>query len=276
MNIAVTGASGQVGTELSRELTTRGHRVTRLVRPNFTLEAPALPAGVDMVFHAAAWTDVDGCARDPDRANLLNGVAAGQLARLARAQGLGFLHISTNEVFDGSRLPAYRESDEPVPINPYGASKLLGEQLVRDKHPDAIVVRTAWVFGGPRSFPTKIVTAAREARERGERVSVVEDEIGNPTPAATLARRICAVALGAVPRAPLLIHLAGDPPISRFGWAEEILRDADLPPPRPIRLATYRRDSAPPPHAVLDTSLARSLGLGIRWDGRSNGGRSDE
>lgn len=264
MRVAVTGAGGQLGTELVRALTLRDMSVISLFRPDFDLAAPKQLPGVDLVINAAAWTDVDGCARDPERAMQLNGAAAGRLAELAFQRSARFIQISTNEVFDGASRLAYAESDAPSPINAYGASKLAGERSVAAAHPDAMIVRTSWIFGGPRSFPAKILDAARKRAQDGRPLTVVDDEIGNPTPAPLLAERIADLAMR--PNAPPVIHVAGTPPVSRHAWAQRVLARAGLPDPVPISLSEYQRASAPPPHAVLDTSLSESLGIHpIEW-----------
>lgn len=265
MRVAITGAAGQLGSELVRAFSAAGWETTALSRPAFRLEEPRLDVEADLVVNAAAWTDVDGCARDPARAMLLNGEAPRKLASLARDIGARFVQVSTNEVFDGADERAYSEGDPTGPINPYGASKLAGEKTVLASGANAIVVRTAWIFGGPRSFPIKIAAAARRAAETGEPLRVVADEVGNPTPAAALADRI--VALVSLSAPPAVIHLAGEPAVSRHEWATRVLTAAHLPAPVPISRRDFVRDSTPPPHAVLDMRLARSLGLApIVWD----------
>lgn len=261
MRVAITGAAGQLGSELVRAFAGAGWTVLPLARPEFSLDAPRLDVRADLVVNAAAWTDVDACAREPVLAMQRNGVAPGILADAARRMGARFVQISTNEVFDGAAPRAYGESDLPNPINPYGASKLAGERAVRVALPDAVIVRTAWIFGGPRSFPTRILAAARRMADAGQPLRVVSDEVGNPTPAADLAERI--VALASFDEPPPILHLAGEPPISRLAWAARVLAAEELPAPEPIELRSYARDSIPPHHAVLDTSFARSLGLGI-------------
>lgn len=266
MRVAITGAAGQLGSELAHAFATEGWHVTRLARPAFTLERPELPGGLHLVVNAAAWTDVDGCARDPGRAMHVNGRAPGRLATAARASGARFIQISTNEVFEGTPGRRYTEEDVTRPVNAYGASKLAGERAVRAAHPAAMIVRTAWIFGGVRSFPRKILSAARQAAAEGRSLSVVADEIGNPTPVAELADRIVRLA-SRVADPPPVIHLAGEPPVSRYGWAARILAAEGLPAPEPISLGDYRRDSTPPLHAVLDSSLAWSIGLPvIEWE----------
>ena len=263
MRVGVTGAAGQLGSELVRAFEVAGATVVPLARPAFSLETPILPRALDLVVNAAAWTDVDGCARDPERAMVLNGMAPRVIAAAALQMGARLVQISTNEVFDGSEIRTYKEDDTAEPINPYGLSKLAGEAAVRQIHPHAIVVRTAWIFNGAGSFPAKIIAAAKRMARAGRPLPVVADEVGNPTPAATLASRIVALAMRT--DAPPIIHLAGEPPISRWEWAAKLIDAEGLPRPVPIPAVEYRRDSTPPPHAVLDTSLARSMGLEIDW-----------
>lgn len=264
--VAVTGAAGQLGKELVRAFTDAGASVAALMRPAFDLADP-MPAldGVraDILVNAAAWTDVDGCARDPELAMALNGTAVGVIAAHAAHLGARLVQISTNEVFDGAGEHPYTEDDDPNPINAYGRSKLLGETLARIGG-EAVVVRTAWIYGGPRSFPAKILAAARRARESGTGLRVVSDEIGNPTPASALAERV--VMLSLRDALPPTVHLAGEPPVSRHEWATRILAKGGIEAPAPMASRDYMRASTPPLRAVLDTSLATALGLPrISW-----------
>jgi dTDP-4-dehydrorhamnose reductase len=264
--VAITGARGQVGSELVRAFTAAGHEVRALARPEFDLldeaDLEALATWEpDLTVNAAAWTDVDGCALDPDRCSLVNGRAAGRLAERVGRRGGVLLQLSTNEVFDGTLERPYTEEDVPSPINPYGEAKLLGERLVREAGPQHIIVRTAWIFGGSSSFPVKIAAAWNRARETGAALRVVADEFGNPTPAAALADRI--VDLWHVERAGTagLVHLAGQPPVSRIEWARQVLGpDAVL---EPIALRDYVRASRPPLRALLAPDRAQQMGLPI-------------
>lgn len=266
MRVAITGAAGQLGSELVRAFGAAGASVQPLTRPQFDLDDPGrVTFDADVVVNAAAWTDLDGCARDPARAMARNGTAVGTLVAAAQRAGARFVQVSTNEVFDGAEQRSYAEDDVPNPINPYGASKLVGERAVAS----GLIVRTAWIFGGPRSFPIRIRAAAERAAAAGTPLRVVADEIGNPTPAAALAQRIVTLVL-AIDSPPPIVHLAGEPPTSRHAWASRLLSAAGLPEPEPIAQRDYVRDSTPPPHAVLDTSLSRALGLpAIHWEDSS-------
>ena len=266
--VAVTGAAGQLGSELVKAFESIGDEVLALARPEFDItRAPDLrrlaDLRPDLVIHAAAWTDVDGCARDPERALRINGEAAGAVASAAARIDAVMVQISTNEVFDGSLDRPYTEDDEPRPLNPYGVSKLAGERLVATAVARHIIIRTAWLFGASqRSFPQKIRAAAELANAEGRPLRVVEDEWGNPTDVRWLApaiARLVDLALGGT-AAWGTYHLAGQPPTSRADWARHLL--ADLPVAiEPMLLVDYRRDSRVPARAVLDVSRATALGI---------------
>ena len=190
-----------------------------------------------------------------------NAEAVEALASACAAHGAGLVLISSNEVFNGERSDGlgYREDDSVDPRNAYGQSKLAGElaaQGVYGAKPGLWIVRTAWLYGAPGGdFPDRIVAAA-DRLPAPEPLPVVEDEVGSPTLATDLATAIVTLAErtdGGV------FHLVNRGSISRLGWAERVL--AACRPQRrlrPIPRHTYRRDSDPPPWAVLDGSKAAS------------------
>lgn len=202
LRIAVTGKSGQVVTALIERGTTAGHEVIALGRPELDLADPASVASAleavapDVIVSAAAYTAVDKSEAETDLAHAVNGAGAGAVARAARTLGVPVVHISTDYVFDGRLDRPYVESDETAPTGVYGASKLAGEQAVLSEHGDnAVVLRVAWVyspFGG--NF---VKTMLRLAGDRDE-VSVVADQVGNPTSALDIADGILMVAANLV------------------------------------------------------------------------------
>ena len=174
------------------------------------------------MLHAAAFTNVDGAEADPDGAHAVNADGSRHVARAARRPGAGLVAFSTDYVFDGTAADGYVESDPTGPRSVYGASKLAGEQAVREEHPEAYVVRTAWVFA-PRG-PTSSARCCGSAAER-DLLRVVDDQRGCPTYTGHLAaatRRL----LGACP--PGTYHLAGGGACSWFELTEAILADAGL------------------------------------------------
>ncbi len=268
--VAITGAGGQLGQELVRAFGEAGDEVLALARPGFDIMDPAhlerlTSLGPDVVVNSAAWTDVDGCAREPERAMAINGEAAGAVARAAADAGALMVQISTNEVFDGTLDRPYVEEDAPNPINPYGASKLRGEELVALAAPRHLIVRTAWLYGGSESFPHKIRAAAERMQLERRPLRVVADEFGNPTHVAWLASAVERL-IGRDDAALGAWHLAGVPPVSRLEWAEAVLRDLAFQV-ESIESSEYPRASRVPLRAVLDVSRAGRLGLldGADW-----------
>ena len=268
MRVAVVGARGQLGSALVARFADRGDPVLPLRHADLDLVDPApgdrLPRPLDVVINAAAWTDVDGCARDPDRADAINGVGAGTVALAAARAGALSVQVSTNEVFDGLGSAPYEETDPPSPGNPYGRSKQLGEEATLAANPRALVIRTAWLFGGERpGFPEKIRAAAERAVAAKQPLRIVSDEMGNPTPVPALADRIVRLVDMAVSgHAPVgTYHVAGEPPISRLAWARKILSDMPDLVIEPIELREYERPSMVPPRAVLDMTRVHRLGI---------------
>ena len=268
LRVAITGAGGQLGRQLVSVLTAAGIEALPLSRTELDITEPSLEIlqrwNPRVVINAAAWTDVDGCARDPQRAMAVNGTAAGDLARAAQALGALSVQVSTNEVFDGSAERPYRETDAPHPINPYGQSKLAGEELVASANPEHLIVRTAWIFGaGSRNFPSRILEVARREGAAGRPVRVVADEFGNPTWAPDLARgiwRTVQLRLEGGARVSV-IHIAGEPPTSRYGWAQRIVEEMPEVNLQAISSDEYPRPAPVPRRAVLSTETARSIGI---------------
>ena len=262
--VAITGAGGQLGRQLVRSFSEAGHEVMALTHADFDITDPQSRSSVvawrpDLLVNAAAWTDVDGCARDPDRAMAVNADGPAALVEALTPQGARFIQVSTNEVFDGTEQRSYTPNDTARPINPYGASKLAAERAVLASGEIHRVVRTAWLFGpGGTNFVTKILAAARLALARGERLRVVEDELGNPTWTPALAKVITDVAKA--DDGPRIIHAVGSPPASRLSWASCVVESADLKVGiDPVSLAEFPRASTPPPHAVLVPSPGLAL-----------------
>ena len=272
--VVVTGAGGQLGRQLVTVFRQDGWEVAEHGHAELDIADDGAGRrlaghGAQVIINAAAWTDVDGCARDPERAMLINGIAAGRIAEAAAAAGALSVQISTNEIFDGSAPRPYREDDPPNPINPYGASKLAGERAVISANPRHLIVRTAWIFGpGGRNFPSKILEIAARQHGGGTPLRVVADEIGNPTWAPDLAAgiRMAVVASLEGRLDPGALHICGEPPVSRFGWAERILEAMPDVTLARISAAEFPRASRVPLRAVLATERASALGIGpLDW-----------
>ena len=268
MRVAVTGPGGRLGRALMAALGdapfTGAAGPIGWGRPDYDLDDPSAAARLvkrdrpELVIHAAAWTDTEACARELDLCGRRNGDATGALATACAAGGVDLVIVSTNEVFDGRRGDGqgYAPDDTTNPINPYGASKLAGERAATEAFRGArsglVIVRTAWLYGPPgNDFPAKILAAADRARQAGEPLRVVGDEIGSPTFAPDLAEAIVELAgSGSVHG---VHHVVNTGAVSRAGWARELLRQCrtDIPIEE-ISAATWTRASAAPAWAVLE------------------------
>lgn len=223
MRLLVTGAGGMLGMAVQQ----------RLPQELIALPREALDvtdgAGVTRalvkfeptdVLHLAAWTDVDGCERDPQQALAVNGEATANLAKACARRGIRLVYLSSIAVFDGLKNEPYVESDEPKPANAYGASKLVGERAALAT-PGNLVVRSGWLFGGGRQDHKFVGLIRRLAQER-DVIHVVDDCTGSPTSVGDLA-----LALGWLldnPGAQGIYHLVNSgPPVSRFDMARAIV-----------------------------------------------------
>jgi dTDP-4-dehydrorhamnose reductase len=268
MRVAVTGSTGRLGSALVAALadapfTGPGGPVA-WTRAELDLDAPAgVGAAIDrdrpeVVVHTAAWTDVDGCARDPELAIRRNAVATGVLAIECATRGIDLLVVSTNEVFDGLRTDRrpYGPDDPVSPGNPYGVSKAKGEAVARDAYLNrrgAVgIARTAWLYGPPGlDFPRKIAAAARRAAAAGEPLKVVGDEWGQPTYAADVAEAI--VELLAEDEVAGTHHLVAAGIASRAAWATDVLERLAIDvPTEEVPASTWQRASTPPAWGVLE------------------------
>lgn len=273
MRVAVTGSTGRLGSALLTALGdapfTGPSGPMAWDRSAFDLDAPGSVGQrldrdrPEVVVHTAAWTDVDGCARDPELAVQRNGAATGVLAAACAARGIDLVAVSTNEVFDGQRTDGvgYAPTDPTSPPNAYGDSKLAGERAATeafeasrtaDDHGGRLgIVRTAWLFGPPgRDFPRKILEAADRAAAAGEPLRVVGDEWGTPTFAADVADAI--VALLAEDAHAGIHHVVNGLFATRALWAEYLVGRFSLPVTiEHVPGATWERASVPPRWGVL-------------------------
>ncbi len=227
MKVMVTGARGLLGGDLCEALSGK-HELVAVDLDDFdvthaqaTREALAA-ARPEMVIHCAAWTDVDGCERDPARAFEQNALGAWNVAAAAAQVGASVVYVSTDFVFDGAKGEPYTEFDLPNPLNVYGASKLAGEEAVKRLVPRHHIVRTAWLFGARGThFLSKILQAAAEREE----IEVVGDQYGSPTYTRDLAQAIADLILpGRL--FPGTCHLVNSGVCSWAELAEEALRAA--------------------------------------------------
>lgn len=198
MRIAATGNEGQVVRSLIERAPTSGHEIITVGRPALDLEGEPgaivrelMAVSPEVIVSTAAYTAVDRAESESERAFAVNERGAGAVAEAAARLGVPLIHLSTDYVFDGAKAEPYSESDATGPTSTYGGSKLAGEQAVLQRHENTAILRTAWVYS---PFGSNFVkTMLRLAAER-EEVSVVEDQLGNPTSALDIADGILGVA----------------------------------------------------------------------------------
>lgn len=285
MRILLLGANGQVGFELHRSLTPLGEvvaatrsgrlpggaacEVADLARPD-TLPALVARVAPRWIVNAAAYTAVDQAEDEDALAHTVNGVAPGVLGAAAKAGGASVLHFSTDYVFAGDARAPYREDDRTGPLGAYGRSKLDGEQALRDSGARHVLFRTAWVHAARgRNF---LRTMLRLAATR-ERLAVVADQHGAPTPARLLAdvavHAIRAATRDAAADCEGTFHVAAAGSTTWFGFAQEVIArgvEAGLleraPEVAPVASVDYPTRARRPAYSVLDNGrISRELGL---------------
>lgn len=191
MKIALTGSDGMLGHDIRKvfrdveliNFTFHDFDITDL---DTTLSA-IKEASPDYLIHPAAYTDVDGCEKDPETAYLVNAVGTKNVTTACEEIGCPVLYISTDYVFDGTKEEPYMESDEPNPLNEYGLSKLNGERFVSSLTDSFYIVRTSWLYG--KSGKNFVETISRLLSDRDE-IRVINDQTSSPTYTLDLALKL--------------------------------------------------------------------------------------
>ena len=269
MRIVVTGARGQLGTELVESASNRGHDVVATTRAtldvcdrNATIEAMR-SSRPDVIIHAAAWTAVDACESDPDRAMRDNGEATRNVVDAARACGARVMYVSTDYVFDGTKPTPYVESDTPNPTSVYGASKLAGERAMGEM--DAIV-RISWVCGFHGNNMVKTIMRLMDTHPT---LAFVDDQIGHPSFADDVARGMVFLVEEGVSG---IWHLTNQGVVSWYDFAREVVELCGGDPERVTAIATSElqppRPAIRPANSVLDNSAMRAAGMPMLDDFR--------
>ncbi len=255
-NILVTGCNGQLGNEM--QLLSAGHPdfnyfftdVKELdITDENAVKAFIEANSIDCVVNCAAYTAVDKAEADEARADVLNHVAPGYLARAVHARGGQMVHVSTDYVFDGTAHVPYREDAPTCPATAYGRTKLAGEEAVKQECPESAIIRTAWLYS---TFGNNFVkTMLRLGREK-ESLGVIFDQIGTPTYARDLAAAIFAVLEQGI--VPGIYHFSNEGVISWYDFTKAIHRIAGIAgcKVRPLHTEEYPAPAARPHYSVLD------------------------
>jgi dTDP-4-dehydrorhamnose reductase len=265
MRILITGANGQLGRELQPVL--HDHQLTLLDVPRFDLtkqgvEETIAAAKPHVVVHAAAYTDVDGAEREPERAMTVNAGGTERVAKGAATVGARLLYLSTDYVFDGCQGVPYRETDQPNPLNVYGRSKYEGEQRALAHCPNTLVIRTAWLYGSHgKNFVKTIMRLASEKPE----LHVVSDQRGSPTHAGDLAialRKL--IELNTSNFESRTLHLTGSGDCTWYEFAREIVSlMGSSVRVQPISTAESKRAAQRPLYAVLSNRVLADAGISL-------------
>ena len=264
MRILVTGAAGMLGHALVPLLQV-DHEVVGLtrsacdlsdedaVREAFQSQKP------DLVFHLAAFTNVDGCELDPQKAIAGNEVATLNVARAAKGVGAAVLYISTDYVFDGRATRPYSEDAPTHPLSVYGKTKLRGERHIQEILDRYFIVRTSWLYGPHgKNF---VSTVLRLAGERTE-LRIVNDQRGAPTYTRHLAQKLADLA---ATREYGVYHVTAEGNCTWFEFARKIVELSGLQGIQvtPISSAEFGRPAPRPAYSVLATQRLKSLGIGL-------------
>ncbi|MEA3075112.1 MAG: dTDP-4-dehydrorhamnose reductase [Actinomycetota bacterium] len=267
LRVLVTGAGGQLGTEVVRAFSGDERRFSVVACDRSTLDlgsrdsvlSAITSVAPDAVVHCGAWTAVDACENDPDRALAVNALGTRHVQDGCRVAGARLLYVSTDYVFDGLASAPYDEWSSVGPATAYGRSKLGGESEV---DPGNTIVRTSWVCGASGSNFVK--TMLRLAGER-ESVSVVDDQVGSPSFTPDLAGVLRDLV---VARLPGLYHVTNSGSTSWFGLAQATFAAAGLDPARvlPISTVDYPTPAPRPAYSVLDNAALRLQGWPLLAD----------
>jgi dTDP-4-dehydrorhamnose reductase len=272
VQVLITAAGGQLGTELAATFGAAGHDVIAATRDRLDVADRDQVLGAitslrpDVVVHTAAWTAVDDCEADPDRAWRVNTLGSRYVADGCRRVSAYLCALSTDYVFDGASRDPYNEWDRTAPLNVYGRSKEASEREVLGLAPGATVVRTSWLAGAAgRNFVRTMLRLA----DGDDEVRVVDDQRGCPTFARDLADGLLRL-VGA--RLPGTYHMTNQEPTTWWGLARATfaLAGADEERVIPIPTAELRppRPARRPANAVLDNAALRLAGFPLLPDHR--------
>lgn len=258
MRIIVTGAGGQLGRALQQTLV--AHDVLALTHGAVDVtDRPAVLelAGwePDVIIHAAAMTNVDGCEHEPETAYRVNALGTQNVALLAQRSGAVLCYVSTDYVYDGEKGEPYWEWDETNPLSVYGASKRAGEWYVRNLLSRFYIARTAWVYGpGGINFPRKVLDLA----DKHPALRMVDTEAGHPTYAPHLAEGLANLITS---DAYGIYHVVNEGCTTRYDLARAVLDGAGMDDYPMEAIEHYPRAAQVPARAELHTLAARSIGV---------------
>lgn len=264
MRVLVTGSGGMVGRAVREHCEQRGDEVYAYDRQSLDISNADLVTAAfteqqpQTVINCAAWTDVDGCERDPERARAANSLGPENLARASRRVGAVLVTISTDYVFDGEREGFYTQRDDPNPQSIYAAAKLDGERRAQLAYARTIVVRSGFIFGpGGRNF----LSTLGERLQRREKISAIGDAWGTPTYSKHLATRLRELAERDLPGIYHVVNSGAGATYEEFArvFVEALGLEQTLI--ESSRAASLQRPAARPRNSRLRCLLSEAIGL---------------
>jgi dTDP-4-dehydrorhamnose reductase len=265
--LVITGAGGQLGSRLAAQAADRGRDVLALHSSQWDITDPAAAERIvetgDVVLNCAAYTDVDGAESAETAAYAVNAAGPEHIARACARAGAQLIHVSTDYVFNGdfrgTAPHPYEPSDETAPQGVYARSKLAGERAVLAALPEAVVVRTAWLYTGGTG--KDFVAVMRRLAASDGPIDVVDDQVGSPTYVGDLAGALLQVADDGVP-GPVL-HAANEGVVSRFEQARAVFEECGADPERvrPVSTAHFPRPAPRPSYSALSSRQSAAAGL---------------
>ncbi|PJE02963.1 MAG: dTDP-4-dehydrorhamnose reductase [Mycobacterium sp.] len=266
--LVITGAGGQLGTLVTAQATRAGRDVLARTSSEWDITDAAAAEAIirtgDVVVNCAAYTDVDGAETDQARAYAVNASAPENMARACARTGARLIHVSTDYVFNGDfnggAARPYEPGDPTGPQGVYAQSKLAGEQAALAALPEAVVVRTAWVYTGGTDRNDFVAVMQRLAAKDGP-IKVVDDQTGSPTYAADLAAAL--LELADSPVRGQVLHAANEGVVSRFEWAQAVFEESGADPQRvtPCSSDEFPRPAARPSYSALSGRSWAAAGL---------------
>lgn len=269
-NILITGANGQLGNEMrvvSAEQEQLTYHFTDVAELDIcdieAIEHYVVDHAIDCIVNCAAYTNVNKAEEDTELCDKLNHLAPANLARVAAKHQIGLIHVSTDYVFNGEHYVPYKEDEPTCPNSVYGATKLAGEQAILSIHPEAVVIRTAWLYS---TFGNNFVKTMLRLGSEREELGVVFDQIGTPTYARDLARTIQHIMVKGI--VPGIYHYSNEGVCSWYDFTKMIFALGGITTCqlKPLHTDEYPTPAARPHYSVLDkTKIKQTYGIDVPY-----------